>query len=229
MPWRPLIALLALCGWTLAGCDSTADDDTADDDTADDDTATDDDTGDDDSVSEPTCEGIAPPGYGGANGFSVILDDGTQVTADDGVYRHEISATSSGLFIDMDNGSPPGTPVNGQDWYLVAISASPYTTMTAGEQDLQTDHSNGARLVMTGVVNYPEGAGSPRIYAVNDLFPDTGGTITCDQAPATGQPLHCAFDAVLIWSEHDPDTGDLEVAGCAGISGALDVTMDQGI
>ena len=228
MSWRTLVAMLGVLALFMTGCDENGPGD--DDDNGDDDDTADDDTGDDDTgFSDPSCEGIYPPGYAGTNGFHVVLDDETDLVVDNESYRHEISATSGGLFIDHDNGTPPGTPVNGQDWYLFQMSASPSSVVSAGEQELQSNHELGPRVVLTVVPNYPEGASAPHIFAINPAFPDSEGTINCTQSPSTGSPFQCTYEATLIWSEQDIDTGDLYVAGCAGISGAYDFVLDAGI
>ena len=115
--WIGVLALLL----ALVGCPQDQDDDAADDDAGDDDGG-DDDGGDDDAA--PECTDVAPPGYAGANGFHFVTAAEEDVTVENPPWQNIISSISSGLFVDVDNGNPPGTPVTGADYIAASFKYS---------------------------------------------------------------------------------------------------------
>ncbi len=227
MTLRILLALMGTFSMLTLGCPATTDDD---DDSSSDDDAGDDDVGDDDASDDDgqpaECTDVAPPGYTGANGFHYMTADGADVTVDNLPYRHVISSISSGLFVDVDNGNPPGTPVTGQDYLSASFTSSPFSLVSQGEQDLNATGAEGAALSVTVLPNFPKGKSDLAIYAVHPQFTVSGGTVTCDQAPAVSSPFRCSYDAILVYTEQDPDDGELFIAGCMGISGTFDTTLD---
>ncbi len=227
MSLRMLLALLGVLALVLAGCpttaddddndddDSAGDDDTGDDDTGDDDTG-DDDTGDDDA----SCSGLEAPEYLGENGFHVVTDEGADIVVDNAPYESYISSISSGLFISIDQPA-----VVGEDYLWITFQASPHSTVSSGEQPLQATPDGGPAMTYNFVPDYPNGVSDQRTYAINGAFSASEGITTCDQAPSAGAAFHCTFDATLVWAEHDEDTGDLYMAGCAALSGAFTVVL----
>ena len=216
---------LLFAGFLMLGCPEGDDDDTGDDDdSAGDDDAQDDDnddTGDDDA----SCAGISPPGYAGSNGFAYVLEDGTEGQVENQPYEHEISTISSGLAVSTDNGDPPEEPIPGEDYVWTTFSGSPYNMVTAGEQPLQADHTEGARLTLNVIPDFPDGVNDQRTYAVNPSFPVSGGTANCQQAPNLHGPFQCSYDALLVFTAQDEQSGEAYIAGCTAISGAFDTTL----
>ncbi len=224
IPLLPVFALLGVLA-LLVGCPTeTDDDDVADDDSAagDDDTGADDDTGDDDDAS---CGDLQPPGYGGANGFHFVDAEGADVVVDNEPYEHEISSISSGLAVSQDNGDPPESPVMGEDYIWTTFSGSPFSVVLAGEQPLQSNHEDGARLTLNIIPDFPDGMNDQRTYSVHPSFSASGGTATCAQAPQMDGPFQCTYEAKLVWVEQDEQTGENYVAGCIAISGAFDTVL----
>ncbi len=214
-----LLALL-IAGFVLGGCPSGDDDDAVDDDSA----AGDDDAGDDDDDSDLSCETMSPPGYGGTNGYHFVLEDGTDLVVENVPYEAEISEGNLALGVSVDNGSPPGTPLPDTDYIWTTLSASPYTTVVAGEQTLQTLHKLGPALTLN-VTDYPSGGTKLWTFALHTEFPGYTGTATCTQAPAVDQQFQCTYEAVLPRVAIDEDTLENYVAGCAAISGAFDAQI----
>jgi hypothetical protein len=227
MTLRILLSLLGILSLLTLGCpaddddSSSGDDDAVDDDAGDDD---DDDAGDDDAA--PGCDGVAAPGYAGTNGFHYVLADGADVLVENTPYRHTISSISSGLFVDTDNGQPPGTPVDGADYISASLTSSPFSLVTAGEQALNITGADGAALSVTVLPNFPKGANDLATYAVHASFPVSSGTINCAQAPSVSSAFSCSYEAVLVFVEQDPDTGDPFISSCMGLSGAFDTVLD---
>lgn len=216
-----LLALLA-AGFVLGGCPSGNDDDVTDDDSAGDDDVGDDDAGDDDS--DISCDTLSPPGYGGTNGYHLVLDDGTDLVVDNLPYESEVSAGNNALAVSVDNGDPPGTPLPDVDYIWTTFGASPYTTVTAGAQPLQSLHKLGPAVTLN-ITDYPSGGTKLWTFALHAEFPAYQGTANCQQAPAVDHAFQCAYDVVLPRVAIDEETFENYVAGCAAVSGAFDAQL----
>jgi hypothetical protein len=222
MDLRTFFALLGVLA-LLVGCPTGDDDDATDDDSAADDDTGDDDVADDDD--DPSCGDLQPPGYGGSNGFHFVDTEGADVTVENPPYEHEISSISSGMAVSTDNGDPPENPVMGEDYIWTTFSGSPFSVVTAGEQVLQSNHEDGARLTLNVIPDFPDGMNDQRTYSVHPQFSSSGGIATCTQAPQMDGAFQCTYEAKLVWVVQDEGNGENVVAGCIAVSGAFDTQL----